>query len=118
MLLLHVTEGSDDGQQFLSVRKFLIFDYFWLHWVLVAVHGFSLAAVSGGLLSRCGVQASDCSGFSRCRAQAPELMGFSTCGSRALELGLRSCGKRVELWYMESSQTRDGPSNGRWTLDQ
>ena len=78
MLLLHVTEGSDDGQQFLSVRKFLIFDYFWLHWVLVAVHGFSLAAVSGGLLSRCGVQASDCSGF--------------CCRARALEHWLRSCG--------------------------
>ena len=47
MWLLHVTEGSDDGQQFLSVRKFLIFVYFWLHWVLVAAHGLSLAAVSG-----------------------------------------------------------------------
>ena len=47
MFLLHITEGSDDSQQFLSVRKFLICVYFGLHWVSVAVHGLSLATVSG-----------------------------------------------------------------------
>ena len=39
------------------------------------------------LLSRCGVQAAHCSGFSCLRSQALGFVGFSSCGSWALEQG-------------------------------
>ena len=38
--------------------KKIFFTYFWLHWVLVAVHELSLAVASGGY-SCCGVWALD-----------------------------------------------------------
>ena len=47
-------------------KKFL-FVYFWLYWVFSAVRGVSLVAAMG-LLSSCGVWASQCVGFSCCRA--------------------------------------------------
>ena len=45
-------------------NKFILFIYFWLHWVFIAVRGLSLVAVSGG------VRASHCGGFSCCGARA------------------------------------------------
>ena len=51
--------------------------YLWLRWVLAALHGLSLVAVSGATL-HCGVPASQGSGFSGCGAQA--------LGVRALEV--------------------------------
>ena len=47
-----------------------------------------------GLLSRCGVQASHCSGFP-CGAWALVHAGFSSCGSLAVEHRLNSCCTRV-----------------------
>ena len=70
--------------------KFILFIYFWLCWVFVAVRGLSLVAASG---------ASHCGGFSCCQswalgAQASVAVacGLSSCGSRALERRLSSCG--------------------------
>ena len=45
----------------------------------------------GRLLSRCGMQASHCSGFSCFRSQALGFVGFGSCGSWALEQRLNSC---------------------------
>ena len=46
-----------------GARDFLkIYDYFWLCWVFVAPHGLSLVGSKQGLLSACGVWASDCGG--------------------------------------------------------
>ena len=39
---------------FKKINLFILFTYFWLCWVFVAVHGLSLVAVSGGYSSlRC-----------------------------------------------------------------
>ena len=35
----------------LHLNLFILFIYFWLHWVFVAVRGLSLVAERGGLLS-------------------------------------------------------------------
>ena len=49
------------------------FFFFWLCWVFVAAHR---------PLSSCGVQASQCSGFSRCSAQALEHLGSGVMARR------------------------------------
>ena len=54
-----------------------------MHWVFVAVHGFSLVTAKGAALS-CGAQASHCSGFSCCGAPAIGRVGFSSCSMQAL----------------------------------
>ena len=41
---------STKGTAFFSFYKFILFIYFWPHWVFVAAHGLSLVAASGGLL--------------------------------------------------------------------
>ena len=47
----------------LKNNSFIHYVYsFWLHWVFVAAHRFSLIVASGGC-SSCGVRASRCSGF-------------------------------------------------------
>ena len=74
--------------------KFILFVYFWLHWVFVAVHGLSLVAVSGGYSSLW------CAGFLwwwllLLRSTGSRRTGFSSCGSRALEHKLSSCGARA-----------------------
>ena len=51
-----------------------LFVYFWLHWILIAMCGLSLLAVSRGLSS---ARTSHGGGFSCCRAQALEGTGFS-----------------------------------------
>ena len=86
---------------------FIIFIYFWLHWVFVAAHGLSLVAASGGHSSL------RCAGFSlrwlqllwstgsRCVGSVVVAHGLSSCGSRALEHRLSSCGAQVNLlWGM------------------
>ena len=63
-------------------NKFILFIYFWLCWVFVAVHGLSLVAVSGGYsLLRCV-------GFSLqwlllLQSMGSRHTGFSSCGTRA-----------------------------------
>ena len=69
----------------------ILFIYFWLRWVFVAVHGLSLVAASGGYSSL------RCAGFSLwwlllLRSTGSRRAGFSSCGSQALERRLSSCG--------------------------
>ena len=54
---------------FIIIMTVFLFIYFWLHWVFIAVHAL-LSCSQWGLLSRCGVRASHCGGFSCSRAQA------------------------------------------------
>ena len=69
-------------------NKFILFIYFWLCWVFIAVRGLSLVVASGG--------------FSCSRARAlgtwasvVVARGLSSCGSLALEHRLSSCGARA-----------------------
>ena len=66
---------------------FILFIYFWLHWVFVAACGLSLVAVSGGYSSL------RYTGFSLrwlllLRSMGSRCAGFSSCGSRAQQLWL------------------------------
>ena len=61
---------------------FKLINYFWLHWVFIAVHGLSLVVVSGGY-SSLWCAASHCGGFSCCGARA--------LGTRAQQLWLAGC---------------------------
>ena len=76
---------------FKKINLFILFIYFWLHWVFFAVHGLSLVAARGGYsLLRCV-------GFSLrwlllLRSTGSRCAGFSSCGSRAPERRLSSCG--------------------------
>ena len=77
-----------------SIYLFILFIYFWLHWVFVAVRRLSLVASSGGYSSL------QCAGFSLqwlllLRSTGSRHMGFSSCGSRARERRLSSCGARA-----------------------
>ena len=71
------------GPQFLKkINLFILFIYFWLRWVLVAVCGLSLVAVSGGYSSL------RCVGFSLrwlvlLRSTGSGCVGFSSCGTQA-----------------------------------
>ena len=79
---------------FVFINLLILFIYFWLCWVLVAVHRLSLVAVSRGYSSL------RCAGF---LLQWPLLLqstgsrhtGFGSCDSRALECRLSSCGARA-----------------------
>ena len=83
------------------INLFILFIYFWLHWVFVAARGLSLVAMSGGyslvryagfllqwflLLQSTGSRHAGFSSLAR---------GLSSCGSRALQCRLRSCGARA-----------------------
>ena len=80
---------------------FILFIYFWLRWVFVAVHGPSLVVASGGHSSL------RCTGLSLrwlvlLRSMGYRRVGFSSCGTRlsscglrALECRLSSCGARA-----------------------
>ena len=73
------------------LNLFILFIYFWLHWVFVAVHGLSLVAASRGYSSL------QCAGFSLqwlllLWNTGSRHAGFSSCGSWALERRLSSCG--------------------------
>ena len=61
-----------------STNLFILFIYFWLHWVFVAAHGLSLAAASGGYSSL------RCMGFSLqwlplLQSMGCRHVGFSSC---------------------------------------
>ena len=87
-------------------KKLILFIYFWLHWVFVAVRRLSLVAASGGYSSlRCAgfslqwllllqSTGSRRTGFSSCGTRASVVVahGLSSCGSQALERRLSSCG--------------------------
>ena len=93
------TKENSGNSFFLS--KFILFIYFWLCQVFIAVHGLSLVVASRGY-SSLWCKASHCGGFSCCRARAlgarasvVVACGLSSCGSQALERRLSSCGARV-----------------------
>ena len=76
------------------LNLFILFIYFWLRWVFVAVRGLSLVA------ARRGYSSLRCVGFSlRCllllRSTGSRRAGFSSCGAWALEHRLSSCGARA-----------------------
>ena len=81
------------------INLFILFIYFWLHWVFVAVCGLSLVAESGGHSSL------QCPGFSLrwlllLRSTGSRHAGVSSCGTRAQQLWL--VGSRVQaqqLWH-------------------
>ena len=77
-----------------KINLFILFIYFWLHWVFVAACGLSLVAGSWGYsLLRCA-------GFSLrwllllCSTGSRHA-GFSSCGTQALEHRLSSCGTQA-----------------------
>ena len=47
-------------------KIFILFNYFSLRWVFIAMHKIFSSCSCQGLLSRCSVRASHCSGFSCC----------------------------------------------------
>ena len=66
---------------FFYFNKFILFIYFWLHWVFVAMCSLSLVVVSGGYSSL------RCAGFSlRWRlllwSTGSRHVGFSSCGAQ------------------------------------
>ena len=61
--------------------------YFWLCWVLIALHKLSLVVVSG-CYSSSGAQASHCGGFSCFWARALGHADFRTCSTWAQQLQL------------------------------
>ena len=83
---------------FLFFNLFILFSYFWLRWVFVAVRGLSLVATSRGYsLLRC-------MGFSLwwfllLRSTGSRCTGFSTCGTPAQQLWLvGSRAQAQQLW--------------------
>ena len=67
---------------FFFFKIYLLFIYFWLHWVLVAAR--RLFVVVCGLLSSCGAQAPGCVGSVVCSMQAlVEAHELSSCGTQA-----------------------------------
>ena len=77
---------------------FILFIYFWLHWVFVAACGLSLVAVSRGYSSL------QCAGFSLrwlllLRSTGSRCMGFSSCGAWAQQLWL--AGSRAQAQQLQ-----------------
>ena len=75
---------------FFFLNLFILFIYFWLCWVSVAMRRLSLVAASGGY------SLLQCVGFSLrwlllLQSTGSRHVGFSSCGSRALEHRLSSC---------------------------
>ena len=58
----------------------------------LSLHRLSSSCGECGVLSRCGVRASHCDGFSCCTAWTQEHLSLSSCGSWAPERRLSSCG--------------------------
>ena len=89
-----------------NIFALFCFVIFWSCWVFVTC-GLFPSCIEWGLLSSCGAQASDCSGFS-CGAQALGCTGFSSCGSQVLLYRLNSCGS----WDYLLCSIRDLPRSG------
>ena len=79
---------------------FILFIYFWMHWVFVAVHGLSLVVASGGYSSLW------CTGISLqwlllLQSTGSRHTGFSSCGVWAQWLWLvGSRAQPQQLWHM------------------
>ena len=74
---------------FFFKKTFILFIYFWLRWVLVAVCGLSLFVASGGAPLSCGALASHCGGFFCCATRA-----LGVWASVAVAHRLCSCGSQ------------------------
>ena len=84
VLLKKIEIQSSD---FFLINLFILFIYFWLHWVFVVAHRVSLVAASRGYSSLW------CTGFSLrwlllLRSTGSRHPGFSSCGTRAQQLWL------------------------------
>ena len=95
MLAVKTTEVTEFvcffNDVFLFIYLFILFIYFWLHWVFIAERGLSLVVASGGysLLRRVGFSLR---WLLLLQSVGSRCTGFSSCGSRALERSLSSCG--------------------------
>ena len=113
---------------FFKINLFILFIYFWLCWVFVAVHGLSLVVASGGYsLLRCTcfslrwllllrITVSRCAGSSSCGTWAQQLW-FAGSGAQVLQLW---CTGLVAPRNVRSSRTRVRtrvPCIGRWILN-
>ena len=84
---------------FFLINLFILFIYFWLHWVFVAACGLSLVAVSRG----CSLL--QCAGFSLqwlllLQSTGSRHTGFSSCGTRAQQLWFQgSRAQAQQLWH-------------------
>ena len=111
-----------------KINLFILFIYFWLHWVFIAACGLSLVAVSKVYSSL------PCTGFSLwwlllLWSMGSRCVGFSSCGTQAQQLWLTGaraqaqqlwCMGLVAPWHVGSSKTRAQthvPCIGRWTLN-
>ena len=78
----HSVNSNDTLCSYKFLKNFILFIYFWLHWVFVAACGLSLVAASGGYSSL------RCAGFSLqwlllLRSMGSRCTGFSSCGTQA-----------------------------------
>ena len=72
--------------------------YFWLCWVLVAVHGLSLVAASWSYSSSCGAWGSRCGGFYCCGGQALGMQASVVVAHWLQSSGsIHSCGTQTQL---------------------
>ena len=92
ILVKNLALSMEHSKIFFFLILFILFIYFWLCWVLVAVRGLSLVAASGGCSSlRCvGLQ-----WLLLLRSTGSRRTGFSSCGSWTLECRLSSFGARA-----------------------
>ena len=111
-------------------KKFflILFIYFWLCWVFVAVRGLSLVAVSGGYSSLRFARFS-LRWLLLLRSTGSRCVGFSSCGTRAQQLWLMGSRAQAQQlwhtglaapWHMGSSWTRARTRVlciGRWILN-
>ena len=94
------------------------FIYLWPHWVLIAVHGLSLVAVSRDHPS-CSTRASHRQWLLSLQSTSPRARGPGSGAPWALERRLSSHGPRAQLWHVGHSWTRGWalvPCTGTWVL--
>ena len=79
---------------FFKINLFILFIYFWLHWVFTAVRGLSLVAVSRGY-SSLWYAVFSLLWLLLLQSTGSRRAGFSSRGSQALEHRLSSCAARA-----------------------
>ena len=91
---------------FFKINLFILFIYFWLHWVFIAARGLSRVAASGGYSLLW------CAGFSLwwlllLWSMGSRHAGFSSCGTWAQQLWLTgSRAQAQQLWRMGPAAPR------------
>ena len=111
---------------FQSFLKIYLFIYFWLHWVFIAAHGFSLVAANGSYSSQ------QCTGFSlQCvimpQSTSSTVHGFNSCGTQAQLLrsrwnlsgpGIKQVSPALVSRFLTTGPPRNFPSTKSWTSIQ